>query len=69
MNTKKERSEHMGVDEIIETQNEIIRMQSKVIDDIFLLLSQHIAADEIDNIPCIEKINMIAGLKKDIERR
>ena len=58
----------MTQNEIVETQNTIIRMQSRIIDDIFLLLSQHITADELDAMPCIEKINMIAGLKKDIEK-
>ena len=58
----------MTQNEIVETQNTIIRMQSRIIDDIFLLLSQHITTDELDAMLCIEKINMIAGLKKDIEK-
>lgn len=58
----------MTQNEIVETQNTIIRMQSKIIDEIFLLLSQHITADELDNMSCIEKINQIAGLKNDIEK-
>ena len=54
--------------EIVEAQNAIIRMQSEIIDDIFLLLSQHISVEELDHMPCIEKINTIAGLKKDIDK-
>ena len=34
--------------EIVEQQNAIIRIQSGVIDELFLLLMQHISAEEAD---------------------
>lgn len=53
--------------EIVETQNAIIRLQSKVIDELFLLLSQHIAAEELDRLPCIDMINEAAQIRHSIE--
>lgn len=53
--------------EIVETQNAIIRLQSKVIDELFLLLSQHIAAEELDRLPCIDMINEAAQIRRSIE--
>ena len=52
--------------EIIENQNAIIRMQSRIIDDLFLLLAQHISADELDELPEVLKINRAAELKKNL---
>ena len=43
--------------EIVEQQNAIIRIQSGVIDELFLLLMQHISADEAGSLPCIARIN------------
>lgn len=37
--------------EIVEKQNAIIRIQSDVIDELFLLLMQHVSADEVDRLP------------------
>ena len=53
--------------EIFESQSEIIRIQSEVIDDLFRLLSQHIAADELDSLPVIKKINRAAMLRNEHE--
>ena len=52
--------------EIIENQNAIIRMQSRIIDDLFLLLAQHISAKELDELPEVLKINWAAELKKNL---
>lgn len=51
--------------ELFESQSEIIRIQSEVIDDLFRLLSQHMEAEELDNLPVIEKINRAASLRKE----
>ncbi len=48
--------------ETIDRKKTIIKMQSEIIDDLFAELSQHITADELDNLPCIEKINDVAKL-------
>lgn len=52
--------------EIVEQQNAIIRIQSGVIDELFLLLMQHISADEADSLPCIARINQAAEIRAEI---
>ncbi len=56
----------MTITEIVTTQESIIRLQSEVIDGLFAILSQHISAQELDALPEIDKINLAAGLKRDI---
>nr|DAM58281.1 MAG TPA: hypothetical protein [Caudoviricetes sp.] len=51
---------------IVEQQNAIIRIQSGVIDELFLLLMQHISADEADTLPCIDRINQAAQIRAGI---
>ena len=51
--------------EIFESQSEIIRIQSEVIDDLFRLLSQHMEAEELDSLPVISKINEAATLRRE----
>lgn len=53
--------------EIVEKQNAIIRIQSGVIDELFLLLMQHISAEEADALPVIDKINLAAQIRQEIE--
>lgn len=57
----------MGTVEIIETQNAIIKMQSQVIDDLFIQLAQHVTTEEIENMECIRKINKAAELRNSID--
>lgn len=51
----------------METQNAIIRMQSNVIDELFLLLMQHISVNETENLKCIETLNEAAKLNNSID--
>lgn len=51
---------------IVEQQNAIIRIQSGVIDELFILLMQHISADEADKLPCIDRINLAAQIRAGI---
>lgn len=51
---------------IIDTQNTIIKIQSDVINELFLLLMNHIEIKEIDNLPVINKINLAAELRRKI---
>lgn len=51
--------------ELFERQSEVIRIQSEVIDDLFRLLSQHLEAEELDNLPVVEKINRAASLRAE----
>lgn len=55
--------------EVVETLNTIIRLQSTVIDDLFLVLAQHITAEEMERIPVVDRINEAARLRADIDRR
>lgn len=48
--------------EIIDTQDTIIRMQSQIIDKLFLQLLQYVSADELDNCGIVQEINTIARL-------
>lgn len=52
---------------IVETLNAIIRLQSTVIDELFVLLAQHITVDELDKLPVINKINEAAKLMVDVD--
>lgn len=57
-----------GIDplKVVEQQNAIIRIQSGVIDELFILLMQHISADEADALPCIDRINQAAQIRAEI---
>lgn len=52
--------------ELIERQNAVIRIQSEVIDELFILVLQHITAEEADRLPAIEMINIAAKLREKI---
>lgn len=45
---------------------EVTKLQAEVIDELFLLLMQHITAEEADHLPVIEKINLAARLHNEI---
>ncbi len=51
---------------VVEQQNTIIRLQTGVIDELFLLLMQHISADEADALPCVDTINQAAQIRAGI---
>ena len=55
-----------GITRTINIQNKIIKIQSDVIDELFLLLLQHIEAKEADELPVIKKINTAAILKDEL---
>jgi predicted nucleic acid-binding protein len=52
--------------EVVERQNEIITIQSGVIDELFRLLSQHITAAELDALSVIAEINHAAQIRAEI---
>lgn len=45
---------------------EITKLQAEVIDDLFLLLMQHITAEEADRLPVIDKINRAATIRREV---
>lgn len=53
--------------QIIEIQNTIIQLQSDAIKDLFVEIMKHIAAEEADRLPVVDKINAAASLKNEIE--
>lgn len=53
--------------EIVERQNAVIRIQSGIIDELFLLLMQHISVEEADALPVIDRINQAAEIRRKIE--
>lgn len=52
--------------ELFEQQGKLIKEQAKVIDSLFLLLMQHISADELCDTGEVEKIKDIAATKEKI---
>lgn len=51
--------------QIIDAQNQIIRMQSEIIDELARTLMQHIDADDM---PCLKEIRQAARLTEDLKR-
>ena len=58
----------MSINEIVEKQNKVISMQSEIINELFQLLGQHVAPDELDQLPQVQKINLAAEIREDIRR-
>lgn len=52
--------------EVVEQQNAVIRIQSGIIDELFILLMQHISAEEAGNLPCVTRINQAAQIRAGI---
>ena len=53
--------------EIVDVQNTIIRMQSDIINQIFLILGQYVSMEELDNMEVLEKINEAARLRASLD--
>jgi hypothetical protein len=53
--------------EVVEKQDQIIRIQSGVINDLLTLLMQHITVEEADSLPLVEKINLAADIRASLE--
>ena len=53
--------------ELVEKQNMIIKEQAAIVDDLFLLLLQHISVEELNDTKETEKINHVAALKESVK--
>ena len=53
----------MNVTEVFAVQQDIIKLQSGVINKLFLQLMQYVTADEVGNMDCIADINQAAKLR------
>jgi hypothetical protein len=51
---------------VVDKQNTIIKIQSEIIDELFMLLMQHISVDEADTLTVVNKINIAANLGREI---
>lgn len=58
----------MSISEIVDKQNTVISMQSEIINELFQLLGQHVAPDELDQLTQVQKINLAAEIREDIRR-
>ena len=52
--------------ETVEKLSLIISVQSEIINELFVLLMQHISAEEADKLPAIKKINQAAEIRSSI---
>ena len=53
--------------QIMQRQNEIIRLQADSINELFKLLIEHISVEEADSLPVLKKINLAAELRAEIK--
>lgn len=53
----------MDMTEVFMVQQDIIRLQSGVINKLYLQLMQHVTAEEAGDLDCIEDINKAAKLR------
>lgn len=51
----------------VERLTAITKIQAEVINDLFLLLMQHITAEEAGRLPVVDKINLAADLRRDVD--
>jgi hypothetical protein len=56
----------MNTVEIIDIQSTVISMQSRVINELFILLSNYLTAEELDNISVVKTINEVANIYNSI---
>ena len=53
--------------EVVETQSVIISMQAGIINELFTQLSQFMAADELDALTVVTRINQAAEIRQGID--
>ena len=49
----------------VEALTEVTKIQADVIRELFTLLSQHLSVEELDALPCVQKINLAAAIKAE----
>lgn len=63
MISKNQGTTRTDVTEIFAVQQNIITLQSDVINKLFLQLMQYVTAEEVENLDCIADINKAAKLR------
>lgn len=56
----------MNINEVFDTQQTIIELQSKAINDLLLTIMQHVTTDEADNMKCAGYVKEVEKLKSKI---
>ncbi len=56
----------MTITEMVSAQEEIIRLQSETIDGLFKILSQHLGAEYLINLPELGRMERAAQLHREI---
>lgn len=51
---------------VVESLTQVISIQSGAIDELFKLLAQHMGADEMDRLPCVERLNEAARIRRNL---
>ncbi len=59
----------MSIAEIIEKQNKVIRVQSDIIDELYLMLAQYATVEEMDSAGYLSDIQNAALMCQEIEQR
>ncbi|MBE6014701.1 MAG: hypothetical protein E7241_04970 [Lachnospiraceae bacterium] len=54
--------------QVFDSQSEIIKLQSEIIDELFCVVCQYITAEELVSLSAIEKIDRAARIKAHTER-
>ena len=52
--------------ETVEKMSAVIRIQAKAIEELYMLLMQHISAEEADSLSVVKEINRAAELRAEI---
>ena len=53
--------------QVFDAQNEIIKLQSEIINEIFRLLGMHMEADELSCIPAVEKMDRVKTMRSEYQ--
>lgn len=53
--------------EVAEKQSMIISAQSSIINELFQLLCQHMTVEELENVPAVRRIELVAQIRAETE--
>ena len=53
---------------VFDSQSEIIKLQSEIIDELFCIVCQHVTAEELVSLSAVEKIDRAAKIRAHTEK-
>lgn len=56
-----------GIMDAVEMQSKVIKLQADIIDELFIVLLQHISAEEAEKLAVTDKIKEAANLHAELE--